>query len=172
MNSWSQFFREFKISAALDRGPKRTTDFKGSQSARTSSEPAERLVTVHHSLVATRPMAEAPAGLHDSIMRSVNRAALSRSAPAPARLPFAWVGGSAAALVFIVALWLVPRPIATPGLDVTAHGQFHNAAAVLDAANNLQQVLPAATLDPITLELDRLSRDLTNATDLLLATLP
>jgi hypothetical protein len=57
-------------------------------------------------------------------------------------------------------------------LDVTALGQFHNAAAVLDAANNLQQVLPAATLDPITLELDRLSRDLTNVTDLLLATLP
>ncbi len=167
MNSW---FAKLRISTALDAEPTppelSRTGTAGADELRRFEE---ELAALDSALRTTVPKAEAPALLHDSIMRAVQEAERPGGAqrePAVLR----WLLAPAVAVAALLVVWLVARgPV---GPSAPKPQSLSTAANALELGGQVVQAVPSAVVSPLSDELQRLNRDLNSTAQFLLASLP
>ena len=165
-NCMKTWLSKFKISNALDEGgvaPKYSvTSDAECEEVRQFEEAARSL---DRRLKSAQPLRAAPAGLHASVMQAVLGASRIRERqPVPTVLR--WLPAPALALLVVVGVWwTLSRPETEPQPLVTA-------AAALEQSHQLTQQAPAAVLTPLSKEMENLNRDLLNAVELLVASVP
>lgn len=128
---------------------------------------------VDQTLTKTRPEPTAPASLHASIMRAVHSA---ESSEHPGWQNF-WprlIPASALALLILLSIFGVhrfshPAAVISPVAETSS---LAIASSALETGGNLVRAMPGAALSPLSDEMVRLNRDLTNAQNYLLASLP
>ena len=134
---------------------------------------AANAAAVDQSLASTRPTPAAPPALHESIMRAVRSAKYAEDS---ARQQF-WPGlipASALTFLILLSVFGVQRFARPPAavLPAPAASPLAVAHAALASGGDWIQAVPAAALSPLSEEMTRLNRDLTNAQNYLLASLP
>jgi hypothetical protein len=138
------------------------------------SETARRSPDVHsaleQALKSQLPKPESSASLHASIMRAVQRPAPAEYRPAWPR----WVPVSCLALLSMLAVWLgVQSPT-----HAVARAQPPNAQAlaatssVLELGGSLMSQAPTVAISPLNDEVERLGRDLADARNFILSSVP
>ena len=167
MRSW---FARVRISAALDGGQKLPESLR----ERTCSSAERRgfeqeMAALDHALKATAPKPRAPASLHRSIMRAVESSARPAAAePWPVFLR--WLVAPAVAVVALLVVWQAVRnPVGPPVRDTQC---LADAASALQMGSQVARAAPSAVVAPLSDELNRLNRDLDQAAEFLLASLP
>ena len=163
MKTW---FAQFKKSCALDDvgvhlkpSPEDPTE---SDSVREFEQAAKSL---DRRLKSSPPTGEPPAGLHGSVMQAVRGAARTGKQTSP-RLMLRWLPAPAFALLVVAGLWWVLNQPANPPPKLTM------AVTTLEQSHQLAQQAPAAALAPLSKEMEALNRDLRNAVEILLASVP
>ena len=167
MKSW---LAKMKLSAALDAGPKPSPSRRpGSNRSDELRRFEQELTTLDATLRGTAPRAQAPASLHHSIMRAVQTA----KQPAAALAPLAflrWMAVPAGAALVLLLAWHGLRAPANKPAPATQ--SLTTAAAALEAGGQIALIVPSAVVAPLSDELQRPNRDLDNAAQYLLASLP
>ena len=117
----------------------------------------------------TAPKRQAPPSLHRSIMVAVRSA--ERPAPAPHVYGFLqWFPGSALVALALLIAWHVQRgQVRQPAPDAQS---LATATTALEMGGQMAQAMPSAVVAPLAIELERVSRDLDNTAQFLLASLP
>ncbi len=171
MMSW---LSQFRLSNALDsRGPL-------SRELQEGVEPSDELSAFHQDATAlarklkqTAPGKEPPPGLHSEIMRAVRASGKGRMRGSPRLDASAWMarwwGVPASAALLVLLLWWIPQ---LERQGQTTAPALHTAAEILDLSDGLTQAAPVTALAPLSEELDRLNRDLGNAAETFLASVP
>lgn len=172
MKSW---FAKFRISAALDAGRPLSPSLRAAIARADDLRRFEaNAIGLDRTLRNSAPKREAPPELHSSIMRAVRSANHSASRPRSAP-SLGWLAAPAlAVLLLIVGLWWsLDRPAASRVVASTAPAPpWSVAATALEQAGQLARTAPSVALAPLTDELARADRDVFNATQFLLASLP
>lgn len=160
-----------RISAALDAGKQSSAWIRrrvsGSEDLRGFEQ---ELTALDRALSQTAPEPKAPASLHCAIMQAVAEAA---NGPVTARrergmLRWAFVPG----FVLIVMLgvwWVLHNPVQQPRQNAQS---LAGVTTALDMSGQMAQTMPSAMVAPLSVELERLNRDLDNTAQFLLASLP
>jgi hypothetical protein len=163
MKTW---LSKFKISSELNddgAAPKHSSTSDAECEEVREFEKAVR--SLDRRLKSAKPGQQVPSGLHASVMQAVlgaSRIREQQSAPAILR----WLPAPALALLVVAgAWWTLSRPETEPQPLVTA-------AAALEQGHQLTQQAPAAVLAPLSKEMEKLNRDLLNAVELLVASVP
>ena len=171
MNSW---LTKLRISAALDS---RRALPDSLQTRIDRSEELRRFGQDLRALDQALRHAPAPpevdAVFHSSIMRKV-RAAKAAAAPQRKTNVLRWLPAPAFASLAVLFIWaasrqLPPTPARTPVPDTRSLAAASNA---LEVGNLMARTAPSAALGPLSEEWDRVSRDLDNTAQFLLASLP
>ena len=167
MKSW---LTKIKISSALDSGkspsPGLERNLADSEELRRY---ANRLTHLHHALKRPPAESEFPPSLHAGIMRAVRAdAAMQHSRHRPT-LWWWWLAAASTVVLIVVGTRAVEERRKPPPAQVTA---FAPAIAVLEACDQMVRVMPLEAVGPLAVELDRFHQDLTNAGQLILASLP
>ena len=156
MKSW---LTKFKISAALDGGKPLSNRLR---KVIANTEELHRFeqsaLNLESALRASRPAAEAPTFIHDSIMRAVEAA--SYHAPTPRRISLPWLTAPGAAILLLGGWWLLHRPLPGPSHAIANSQPLAVVATALEAGNEMTRSLPVAVVTPLSEELDRVSLDL------------
>ena len=164
------WFKKLCISTELDAGqglgcsPGRS----GASSEQLRRFGAE-MKAVDDALRRSVPRAEAPLGLHHSIMRAVRQG--ERPATTPRGLAF--LRWSVAPVVVALALAVVwPALRGSAPAPAQSAPSLAAAATALEMSSQLAQTVPSAVVAPLSDELERLNQDLTNTAQFILASLP
>ena len=134
---------------------------------------AANAAAVDQALAKTRPEPTDPASLHAAIMRAVRSAETSE----PSGWQNFWprlIPASALTLLILLSVFGVQhfsRPPAATS-PVTETSSLAIASSALETGGNLVRAMPGVALSPLSDEMIRLNRDLTNAQNYLLASLP
>src|SRR5688572_22242527 len=163
MKTW---LTKFRISNALN-------DTNGSQaqvaSSGRQSEQArqfeETMRALDLGLKAAQPVQAVPAELHDSVMRAVRGASRDRERQSSPKV-LRWLPAPALALLFVGGIWWTmnrPKQESQP---------LETAVAALQRSHELTQQAPVAVLAPLSKEMEFLNRDLRNAVEFLVASVP
>ena len=167
MKSW---IARLRISAALDSDEQPSARLRRWPGASAELRAIEQdMVALDRALKETAPKAEAPVGLHGSIMQAVRAA--QRSA-IPARQPnlWRWLPAPALALMVLLAAFLaMHRPARTSEQDAQS---LAAATSALHFGNQMVQTMPSVMVAPLSDELNRLNLDLDKTAQFLLASLP
>ena len=167
MKSW---IAKLRISAALDADEQpsaRLSRWPGASAELRAIE--QEMVALDRALTETAPKAEAPVGLHGSIMQSVRAAQRPTTAPRQPNL-LRWLPAPALALILLVAAFLaMHRPARTAEQDAQS---LTAATSALHFGNQMVQTMPSAMVAPLSDELNRLNLDLDKTAQFLLASLP
>jgi len=167
MKSW---FTKSRISAALDAHPQPSAWLR-----RRLSRPAElsgleqEMMALDRDLRQTAPTAEAPASLHRSIMQAVRasqRPAAAQRQPSALR----WLPAPVlAVMLLLVAVWALHSPVRQPPANKQT---LAAATTALQVGDQMVRAMPSAVVAPLSDELERITRDLDNTAQFLLASLP
>ena len=162
MRTW---LTQFKISNAFDDGGVVRGQASRSEKSDDVRQFERSLQSLDHHLKAAQPRRPVPAGLHDSVMgavHDVSRARDLQSVPTMLR----WLPVPALALLVVAGLWwALSQPESGSQSLVTA-------AAALQQSHQLTEQAPAAVLAPLSKEMENLNRDLRNAVEYLVASVP
>jgi hypothetical protein len=167
MKSW---FAKLRISAALDGGRKLSASSRrgisGSDELRCFEE---EMAALDRTLKETAPKMPALPAIHRSIMRAVQAAEHPAAAQ---RVPtfLRWLAAPAVALVALLVMWQAVRgPLSPPAHETQS---LAVAASALEMGGQVARAVPSAVVGPLSVELDRLNRDLDSTAQFLLASLP
>lgn len=194
MKTW---FIKLRISNAFDEGkPLPPSVQRAEANSAELRRFAENTAALDEALKNTRPAPTAPAGLHAAILRAVRSAESAGSAESSGWEKFQQrlIPVSALGLLMILCLLGTDRfycqpPVSGTGVPPVSlhsemapgsetHGQDVRATSLalasttLETGDELLQAAPTATLAPLSDEMRRLDRDVTNAQNYLLASLP
>jgi hypothetical protein len=167
MNSW---LTKIRISAALDA---RRTLPESLRRRINSSDDLRRfgqdLRALDEALRQAPPKPEVSSSFHNSIMRVVRA-----TAPQPKPSVLRWLPAPALAALAVLLAWSALRQPAPAPVQISAPNTQPLAAAatVLEMGDLMARTASSAALSPLSEEWDRVSRDMDNAAQLLLASLP
>ncbi len=113
-----------------------------------------------------RPLSQPPADLHETIVRAV-RAAGDAPVQPTATLRWRWLMAAAAASLVVLCAWRWPFSQSPAGPHPLAA-----VTATLETTQAMPQQASAAVLSPLAQELEFLNRDIRNAVDVLVASVP
>jgi hypothetical protein len=167
MKSW---IARLRISAALDADQPPSARLRRWPDASVELRAIEQeMVALDRALKETAPRAEAPASLHGSIMQAVRAADRPAAVPRQATV-LRWVPVPVfAAMLLLVALWVLHTPVRTP---VQNAQPIAAATSALQLGDQMVRTMPSAVVSPLSDELERLNRDLDKTAKFLLASLP
>ena len=112
-----------------------------------------------------------PAGLHSATMRAL-RTSTKQEEPSVWN-QWRWLTAPAAALLIGVAIWkFSSQPPVGTNVPKAQPQSLAAATAALDQGRELTQKAPALALAPLSTELDLLNRDLENALNFVMASVP
>jgi hypothetical protein len=165
---------KLKISMALDeRRPLPRRVVRAVERSPEVRRFAENAAKLDKELKNTQPVTEPPAALHASILRAV-RSDGSPAESAGEKFFSRLIPISALGLVLLLGVlsgnFLAHRPATGPVTNELP--SLGVASSTLDVGGELVQAGPSAVLAPLSDEMLRLNRDLTNAQNYLLASLP
>jgi hypothetical protein len=171
MRTW---FLKLRISATIDAGKPLSPGLQ--QKVARSPEAArfaETALTLDHALGQSPVQPEAPAALHDTIMRAVH--ATERQPPSPpilaVPLRFAIAGAAVVGIALLWAeLWRVPPPATPAGRPAVQALAAPPSAA--DLGQLVAQTVPVSVVSPLADEFEHLGQDLDRTENFLLASLP
>ncbi len=167
MKTW---IAKFRISNALDATHASTTPaLAGHGESEEVRQFAAAVGRVERRLRSVSPAPCAPPGLHAAVMRAV-RGASAKPARRPDPVIWRWLPAPALALLVCAGLWWAsrPAPVAIESRPIALPA----AGAALDQGYELTQQAPAAALAPLSKEMENLQRDLRNAVEFLMASMP
>ena len=128
-----------------------------------------KMTELDRALKETAPRAQAPASLHRSIMQAVRAA----ERPAPAAHVFGflkWLPAPALVAVALLVAWHVQRgPVRPPAPD---RQSLATATSALEMGGQMAQSMPSAVVAPLAAELEKVSQDVGNTAQFLMASLP
>jgi hypothetical protein len=167
MKTW---IAKFRISNALDATLVPTTPALARHGESDEVRQfAAAVGQVERRLRSATPARCAPPGLHASVMRAVRAASakpVRRSTPTVWR----WLPAPALALLVCAGLWWASRPAPNP-VELRPMA-LPAAGAALDQSYELTRQAPAAAIAPLSKEMENLQRDLRNAVEFLMASVP
>ena len=194
MKTW---FTKWKISNALDEGkPLPPSVQRAMANSAELRRFAENTAALDETLKNTRPAPTAPSGLHAAVLRAVRSAENAGAAEFSGWEKFRQrlIPVSALGLLMILGLlgtdrYFRPPPVSGTGVSPVSlhsemapgsetHGQDARAttlalaSSTLETGDELVQTAPTAALAPLSDEMLRLNRDVINAQNYLLASLP
>ena len=162
MRTWLE---KLRVSLALDADEPRRGKPCDNNASEEIKECEKSMRDLDRRLKAARLATPVPTALHASVMRAVRAVADSKerqSAPWFLR----WLPAPALAMLLALGLWLSlgRSPHESPSLTA--------AAAALERGHEMAQKAPEVVLAPLSQEMDNLNRDLKNAVDFLVASVP
>jgi hypothetical protein len=165
------WFAKVRISAALDAGKQPSAWLRRRVSGSNELRGFEQEITaLDHALRRTVPEPKAPTSLHCSIMRAVARATKRSSAARRERGILHWAPAPVFALIVVFAAWWV---LNSPMRQSAQNTQSLAAVTTaLEIGGQMAQTVPSAMVAPLSVELERLNRDLDNTAQFLLASVP
>ena len=174
MKTW---FIKLRISNALDEGKPLPQSIKRAMANSAELRRfAENTAALDETLKNTRPAPAAPAGLHAAILRAVRSAESVERAESSGWEKFRQrlIPVSALGLLMILGLLGTDRFYRQPAVVAppASSSSFALASTTLETGDELVQAAPTAALAPLSDEMRRLDRDVTNAQNYLLASLP
>jgi hypothetical protein len=165
------WFAKVRISAALDGGKQPPAQLRrqvGSSEELRGFE--QQLMALDRDLRRTALEPRAPASLHGSIMRAVGRAANGAAAARRESGILHWAPVPAFVLIVVLAVWWVlHNPVRLPAQNPQSLAAVTTA---LEMGGQMAQTVPSAVVAPLSVELERLNRDLDNTAHFLLASVP
>lgn len=163
MKSW---LTKFRISNALDdaNAAQKQVLPRGnySEEIRQFEETARLL---DRRLKSAQPAQTVPDGLHDSVMRAVRGASRDQERQS-ARTVLRWLPAPALALLIVGGVWWMLNRSEPESQSLATAG------AALERSHQLTQQAPAAVLAPLSQEMESLNRDIRNAVEFLVASVP
>jgi hypothetical protein len=168
------FLAKFRVSNSLDeRKPIPTAVERAISNDDELRQFTEESAALEKALKSSPPETQAPAALHGSIMRAVRAGNFSRPALRSAAW-WRWLPAPALALLALLAiLWTSHHSPESGTLSMGAKTQTLAAAtSALELAGNTIHEAPSAAMAPLNDEMKRLGRDMDNAGQFLLTSLP
>ena len=167
MKAW---FARMRISVALKAGARPSESLRRTISS--SEKPGDleqEMTALDRALKETAPKLQAPPSLHRSIMLAVQ--AVERPAETPRGWSFLkWLPAPALVMLALLVAWYAQRgPVRPPAPNPQS---LAAATTALEMGGQMAQAMPSAVVAPLVAELERLSRDLDNTAQFLLASLP
>jgi hypothetical protein len=173
MISWFNKFRTSPVHAETKQLPRSRRD--DAIRVEEFSRLDENRLPLDQVLRRTVRRPEMPSDLHNSIMGAVRSAAATKSLQRPALVPLVrWLSVPAAAAVALLGSWLLWRGPLHPG-RISASGQvatLNQAAALLEAGDQMKREMPAAMMAPLSNEWTRIQRDVDSTEQFLVASVP
>jgi hypothetical protein len=128
-----------------------------------------KMTELDRALKDTAPKAQAPASLHRSIMQAVRAA----ERPAPAAHVFGflkWLPAPAFVALAVLVVWYVQRGLVRP--PAPDRQSLATATSALEMGGQIAQAMPASVVAPLAAELEKVSQDVDNTAQFLMASLP
>jgi len=165
------WFAKVRISAVLDTGKQPSARLRRRVSRSDELRRFEQeLTALDRALRRTAPEPKAPASLHCSIMQAVGQAANGPTTAQPEPGILHWAPVPVFALIIVLAAWWVlPSPVRPSAQNTQSIAAVTSA---LELGGQMARTMPSAVVAPLSVELERLNRDLDNTAQFLLSSLP
>ena len=171
MKSW---LTKFRISSAIDeRKPLPPTFARAVAQSAELRRFVENMAVLDEALKTARPTPVASASLHAGILRAI-QSAEAADTDGWEQFQSRLIPASALGLVILIGVFGVVRPYRSLETVSLAPGSPTVAvvSTALETGGEIVRTVPSITVSPLSDELARLNRDVTNAQNYLLASLP
>ncbi|MDB6063816.1 MAG: hypothetical protein JWR26_24 [Pedosphaera sp.] len=168
------FLAKLRISNALDvRKPLPPASRRTIPSTKDERQFAEISSALDTALRASKPEPQVPASLHTSIMRAIRSGVSSQTQSRQIPWLRSFAAPSLALLALFAVLWFNHKSSRVKTVSTVAERQpLQAASSALELAGNTLESAPTAAMAPLADEMQRLSLDVDNARQFLLASFP